>query len=445
MIKRLLLIAIILGLGQVFMIFSLKIISQILSAETFSLFGQIEAKFQLLIIIMAAGILSDAIRKIAQTTEWKPGYLQYQSARFFWSLLLCPLAFLFFLDKSFLIFLIAPIIALSGEYAFYGVGKPVLGALISLIRILIPYGVSLVVASFIPHYFLEVFILLLFLTYFLTGFMIARLLNTPFIISPSIKAFRLYLTSLNLGFVNILLYVQGLGMMIFIPLLFFENFQVISVAFIGLKFYTIFKSIIRIIHQAFVREMIHLDQCFIIDKLSMIIGFIFLAAILIFPVSTITLLFGNKFMYAVPFFQMMALSCLVFSFCFSLATNAVLVHFDRKLLLICIISALLCISALFIFSWLLAPMYVLGYALLIGDVSLSIGLLYLYHPQNMLKERIYFLIQNGLVFLVPLLLKFFFFSDSLTGLLICLFCYSFILFILNLKEFNSVKLKKLDY
>ena len=154
MIKRLLLIAVLLGLGQIFMIFSLKIISQTLSAETFSLFGQVEAKFQFLIILMAAGILSDAIRKIAQATDWKPDYLQYQSARFFWSLLLCPLAFLSFLDKSFLIFLITPIIALSGEYAFYGVGKPVLGAVISLIRILIPYGVSLVVASFMPHYFL---------------------------------------------------------------------------------------------------------------------------------------------------------------------------------------------------------------------------------------------------------------------------------------------------
>lgn len=445
MIKRLLLIAAILGLGQVFIIISLKGISQFLSVEAFSLFGQTESNFQFLIIVMAAGILSDAIRKIAQTTEWKSEYLKYQSARFFCSLLILPLSLLFFVNKSFLIFLIAPIIGLSGEYAFYGVGKPVLGAIIALIRILIPYTLSIAIARLFPNYFLEIFILLLFTTYFLTGLIIARLLKVQYFIKPSVKAFQLYFTSLNLGLVNVLLYVQGLGMMIFIPVLFPENFQVIAIAFIGLKFYAIFKGVIRIIHQALVREMVQLEECLIVDKLSMMLGFTFLAAVFIFPNTTVTLLFGDKFIDAIPFFQMMSISCLVFSFCFALATNAVLLHFDKKLLQICIVSVLLGIGSLLIFPLLLPEIYAIGLSLLVGEISLSIGLILLYSRQNILHQRIFFFMQNALILIVPLSLKYFFFSDSLPGLLTCIFFYSLILFVINLKEFNSVKLTKLDY
>lgn len=445
MLKRLLFISIILGLGQSFIIIFLKSISLFLSVDVFSEFGQVESNFQFLIILMAAGILSDAIRKLAQITDWESEYLKYQSARFYCSLLIFPLSLLFFVNKSFLIFLIAPIIGLSGEYAFYGLGKPILGALIALIRIVIPYSISLFIAKFIPHYFLEAFILLLFLTYFLTGLLIARLLKTQYLVKPSFKAFRLYFISLNLGLINIFLYVQGLGMMIFIPLLFSKNFQVISIAFIGLKFYAIFKGVIRIIHQALVREMIKLEECLIVDKISMIIGFTFLAAILIFPISTVTLLFGDTFIYAVPFFQIIAFSFLIFSFCYSLVTNSVLKNFDKKLLIVCIVSAFLCVSSLFLFSKMLTEIYAIGVSLLISEVSLSIGLLLIYYHQNIIKQRFFFLLQNALVLIVPILLKAFFFSDSLSGLLICIFCYSIILFFMNLKDFNSVKLAKLDY
>ena len=445
MIKRLLLIAVILGLGQIFTIISLKDISQFLSAEAFSIFGQTESNFQFLIILIAAGILSDAIRRIAQTKEWKQEYVKYQSARFFCGLLILPLALLFFVNKSFLIFLIAPIIGLSGEYVFYGTGKPVLGALVALIRIIIPYGISIYVARLLPHYYLEAFLLALFITYSLTGLVIAKLLNTPYFIKPSAKAFRLYFTTLHLGLVNILLYVQGLGMMLLIPLLFSDNFQVISIAFIGLKFYAIFKSIIRIIHQALVREMIKLEECLIVDKLSMLLGFTFFAAVLLFPNSTITLLFGAKFIDSVLFFQMVAVSCLVSAFCFSLATNALLLHYEKKLLIACAASAIVCISALILFSQLFTEIYAVGLALLAGEVSLAIGLLFIYYQHKIFAQRVFFLIQNSLALLVPLVLKISIFSDSLPGLFISILCYSLILFLLNLKEFNSVKLTKLDY
>jgi O-antigen/teichoic acid export membrane protein len=445
MIKRLLLIAVILGLGQIFIIISLKDISQFLSIKAFSLFGQTESNFQFLIILIAAGILSDAIRKIAQTTEWKQEYLKYQSAKLSFSLLILPLTLLFFVNKSFLIFLIAPIVGLSGEYAFYGTGKPVLGALVALIRIIIPYGVSIFVARVLPQYYLEAFILTLLFTYFLTGLVIAKLLNIQYFVKPSVKAFFLYFTSLNLGLVNILLYVQGLGMMLIIPLLFSENFQVISIAFIGLKFYAIFKSTIRIIHQALVREMIKLEECLIVDKLSMLLGFAFLAAVFIFPNSTITLLFGDKFIDAAAFFQMLAISCLVSSFCFSLATNALFMHFDKKLLTVCAVSAILCISSLILFSQLFTEIYAVGLALLAGEISLAIGLLFIYYQHKIFNQRVFFLIQNSVVLTVPLLMKISLFSDSLPGLFISIFCYSLILLFMNIKEFNSVKLTKLDY
>lgn len=445
MIKRLLLIAIILGLGQIFIIVSLKFISHALPVKSFSLFGQIESNFQFLIILIAAGILSDAIRKITVSEEWKKEYLKYQSARFYFCLLLLPLLLLFFINKSFLIFLIAPIIGLSGEYAFYGLGKPVTAALVALVRIFIPYGMTAIIAAMFPDYYLESFIISLCITYFLTGLFVSKLLKTPYWVTPSLKAVRLYFTSLNLGLINISLYVQGLGMMILIPLLFPGNFEVISIAFIGLKLYTIIKSVIRIIHQALVREMIKLEECLTVDKLSMILAFAFMAALLIFPNSTITLVFGQKFLYAVSFFQLLAFASIIYSFCFSLATNAILRNFDNKLLLVCVISAASGISSLLIFSIFFEELYAIGAALVLAEALLSVGLLIIYSGENVIKQRLVFMLQNVAILAIPLLMKFFILEDSLPGLITGVACYSLVLLFLNLRKFNSVKLTKIDY
>lgn len=445
MIKRLLLIAVTLGLGQIFIILSLKSISHSLSEKSFSLFGQAESYFQFLIIVIAAGILSDAIRKIALSQDWKTEYLKYQSARFYFSLILLPLFFLLFLNRPFAIFFIAPIIGLSGEYAFYGVGRPVAGAIIALIRIILPYGITVIITQWFPQYYLEAFLIVLFITYFLTGLLIARILKTQYIVKPSFNNFRLYFSSLNLGLVNISIYIQGLGLMILIPLLFPGNFEVISIAFIGLKFYTIFKGIIRTIHQALVREMIKLEECLTVDKLSMMLAFVFLASILLFPNTTVTLLFGDKFLNATFFFQMLAFTCVLFAFCFSLGTNAILQNFDKKLVLICAVSAISCIITLLILAMVLSQLNAISIALLTGEAVLSFGLLFLYSGNNVLKQRVLFLFQNTLFLIVPLLLKNILLSDSVNGLIIGLSCYSIILFLLNLKQFNSVKLTKQDY
>ncbi len=442
MIKRLLVIAVILGLGQAFIVFALKYISQVITDESFSIYGQTESSFQFLILLIAAGLLSDATRKITQTSHWQSEYLKYQSAKVFWSLLLLPLALCYFIEPSLIVLLAAPFIGLSGEYAFYGLGKPVHGAVIALVRIIIPYGVSTALANMLPEYFSELFVLLLVLTYFITGLIIAQVLKVPYFITPSFQHFRLYVSSLNLGLVNILIYLQGLGMMLIIPLLFTDNYLVISAVFIGLKFYSIFKSIMRIIHQALVKEMIHLKDCLTVDKLSMILSFTFLSAFLLFPEAAVSLLFGAKFIYATTFFQLMAFSCLVLSFCLSLVTNAVLMNLDRKLLMACILSAAACVGSLLIFPFFVSEIYTVGLALLTGEVILSIGLMLIYYRHNILKPRLLFVMQCILLSAVPFMLKYLLLADSLYGLLIGISIYALLLFMISIKEFNSVTLAK---
>ncbi|HEX4957472.1 MAG TPA: hypothetical protein VFV46_04790 [Lacibacter sp.] len=445
MIKRLLFIAFILGLGQVFIIYALKNISQLLSPERFALFGQVESNFQFLIILIAAGILSDAIRRIAQTNDWEKEYVNYQSARIFFSFLITPLALLCFIDKSYIIFLIAPVIGLSGEYAFYGVGKPIQGAIIAFVRIIVPYGISILVARLAPQYFLELFIMLLVVTYFFTGYIIAGILNTRFFIKPSINHFRLYFTSFKLGIINISIYIQGLGLLLLIPLLFKDDFLMISAAFLSLKFYAIYKSVIRIIHQALVREMLHLKHCLTVDKLTMLLGFTFLAAVLIFPKSAITLLFGDQYLIATPLIQLIGLTCVIFSICFSLGTNAILINFENRLLFICLLSVGLCVLSLFLYSLLLPGFYAIGLALLTGEVSLAAGLLYMYQQHKIIPPRLFSVLQNSLCLGIPLLFKTIFLSDSLQGMLLSVGCYSLVIFLLNLKEFNAVTLTKTQY
>src|ERR1041385_8166725 len=93
--------------------------------------------------LIGFGMQSDAIRNISLNENWKERLAQAQQARFTLALFLVALSLLSFSKTVYLIFLIAPLLASSSDYALYGRGFPVTGATVALVRVVAPLLASI--------------------------------------------------------------------------------------------------------------------------------------------------------------------------------------------------------------------------------------------------------------------------------------------------------------
>jgi len=96
MLKRIVFVAVLTGIGQIIAIFSIKFTSVLVSPQKLSSIAHIDALLSLLLSIIALGLQSSAMRNIALTTKWKEEYNTTQTARFILGLILFTLGtFLF--------------------------------------------------------------------------------------------------------------------------------------------------------------------------------------------------------------------------------------------------------------------------------------------------------------------------------------------------------------
>ncbi|MBC7903972.1 MAG: hypothetical protein H7Y27_11140, partial [Gemmatimonadaceae bacterium] len=331
MLKRLFIISFFTGLGQAFSVWVLKTVARESSLEQTTGLAQADANLQLLLNIIALGLQSAAIRSIAVTENWQPIYRQTQSARLTLGLILLPLVFIDLGNPASLVFLIVPLLSLSGDYALYATGRPIAGSIVAFLRGVIPYSIIILAVYFEPGAVVWAFIAGLFLSYLLTDMYISKLLGVPFFVRPDLRSLYLYLRSLLLGVVGISLYFIGLGLLLIIPYFYKEE---VTVAFVALKFYLIFKGVLRIIHQAFVKEMLNDITCLRVDELSMIGSVAFLGSVVIFPDSFISFFFGSQFLADREFFYLLAISAVVYSFVLSMTTRFLLEKIDKSYTLV---------------------------------------------------------------------------------------------------------------
>src|SRR5687767_3531424 len=292
MLKKIFTIALITGAGQLFVVFALKYISQHSSAEQLKAIAQIDSLILFLLNIIALGLQPAAMRNIALTEDWKEEYNTTQSARITLGLILTCLVLLAFVNKYYLAFLIAPLLAWSGDYALYARGYPVAGAMIAFTRSIIPFSLLIVFTVYYPEGLAWVYFLAVCLSYVLTNLFISKILKISYFQFPHLSDLRVYVNTLPLGIVSLGLYFIGMGVILIAP--YFYNDPVVAAAFIGLNFYVIFKGALRIIQQAFLKEMTRDEVCLKVDQLSSLLGLGFIAFMVCFPNTFINLFFGEK-------------------------------------------------------------------------------------------------------------------------------------------------------
>ncbi|HET9056524.1 MAG TPA: hypothetical protein VFN30_06735 [Chitinophagaceae bacterium] len=399
MIKRIGLIALYSGLGQLFLIFSLKFFSYHSTPYYITRIGQVDSLFQLILTIIALGLQSSAIRNIAIAKDWQDEYGKTQSARFMLSLLMLSLVLLGFVKPQIVLFALAPLVALSGDYALYSTGHPVMGSFLALVRILIPY-IFLIAGVFLKQAWSDFFFVTgIIIAYISTNIFISKYLGTKIFYTPKWINLKLYLQSLPLGVVTLALYFIGPGIILIMP--FFYSPKTVAIVFLGLKLYTIFKGILRIIHQAFVREMIRDEICLKVDNFGTLFGLSLVSFVYIFPNSFISTFFGTNYLNEKPFFYMLSCSALVYSLFSSSTTKALFERKDIAYAQRSLVSSLITISFCIILAYANSTSISAGISLIAGELIFAVLMLDLLKKNIDLKDRLLFLFKNLYLIFIP--------------------------------------------
>lgn len=431
MFARLAIIFLLTGFGHLLSIITLKYTAAKIDSGTFRDIAQIDSHVQLILSIIALGLQTSAIRDIATSPDWKENYKNTQSARISLSIILLSFVFFAINDKNYIIYLIAPILAINSDYVLYARGLPVFGAFIAFIRLSIPLIVLLLFSFYIKLYVFEAYLTSLFIVYLTSNVFINIYLNVQQIVKPRAKDLLMYLKSLPMGVITVGFYFLGLGMII-IADFFYSNSEIATV-FVLIKFYVIYKGVLRIIHQSFIKEMQDDYNGLKIDKLSIILGLILLGSTLLFPQTFTTLFFGEKYLNDIHLIRIIGISAIIYSLFLSTATKAMLLKKDKIYLIIIITSVfssitLLILSHLFYHEkkWILL-------SILSGEIILSVGLAMAFLNTELIIKRILFLLKISCILLIPFGLVTIF-NDNISIYVLSFSLFSIFSVLLSLKE-----------
>jgi O-antigen/teichoic acid export membrane protein len=325
------------------------------------------------------------------------------------------------------------VLAWSGDYALYARGYSTTGAAVALVRLVVPFALLIFMARFHPDWLAGSYLIALIGIYVITNLFISVFLRTRLVSLPNWSSLHLYFNSLPLGIVLLSIYMMSLGLMMVVP--YFYSGTVVAVSFVGLKFYVLFKGVIRIIHQAFLKDMARYDVCFKVDQLTSLIGFTFLIFILCFPNTFIRLFFGEKYLPAREYFIMLAVASQIYSLFSSLTIKAMFEKKDRLYATISVLSAVTTVAVCVLVSFAAKTAAGVGICLITGEIAFAAGMLYLLKRPSLWKERFLFLSKNLPLLLVPLCLSWWT-GDKPAGLIISGAVFALITIMLHHRKFR---------
>ena len=372
MMKRLFWVALFTGIGHLGNLISLKFLKNYTNDSTIAFIGELDSLTLLIVSITAFGLQLSSTREIAiRDNDWQEVYYSTQSARLTMAMLLMLLGLSGFLFTKNYLFFIAPIIALNADYALYGRGKPVFGAMVAFIRVIIP-SLAIIFGSV---YFLNslplLFCLAVLVAYFVVGFSVSRILRVNYLMRPRLKSLYEYLKNIRIGLANLAYFFVSIGI---ITILSYINSEAtISVAYMALKLYMVFIGVRRIIVQSFFKEIKEMQQALKVDFLSMTAGIIFLSTFLFYPEVAISLLFDESYIEFSTTFVVLGITAFISAITSSSGARLLLQKKDKQYSANFIIAAMVTIISGVCFSFFIADKpSLIVLACLFGEVTISV-------------------------------------------------------------------------
>ena len=221
-----------------------------------------ESFFAVLVSLISLGIVQDATRNIALTP--KSWLSIYHSAQFFrlkfsfFIFLICLILFLIYKDNIFLIGICGIPIALTGEYVFYALGRPIEGSIASFLRVS-SYSALIIMSIYLfGELNIKIVALAFAFSFLICGLFVSLRLNISFI---SFEYKHLKANLFSIGFLAILIFFYNTFKPAYIFLI-YENLSKLDRVyyFEAFKIFFLLFSVRRVAVQIFYKKIIRYPE-----------------------------------------------------------------------------------------------------------------------------------------------------------------------------------------
>jgi hypothetical protein len=433
MIKRLIIIAAITGLAHVFTVIVLRQLGSSAPISEIGLVGETDSMVNLIISIIAGGLLMSSVRDLATSENWQSVFIEGQRARLTLALYLLPLALISFFLKPYFIFMIGPIIALNGDYLLYGRGKPVMAAILSFLKVFVPSLAMLLAISFAPDQIALWYTVATIIIYFFCGAFVSYYFKLPYWISPASRSLNKYLSSMNTGIVAVTYYFMGLGIIALGGS--FYAAATIAVAYIAIKIHVIYKGVLRIVTQSFFKEMTDDAVCLKIDMIGTLCGLAFFMVCVLFSTTVSNFFFEDMERENNAWIVFTAITGLTISPFISLTSRVLLDKKDRPYAKWSLAGVGVSVTALLAFRVFSDSVYSVLLSLLLGELTIVAGLLLIAELKSVASERLTFALKSIWLLILPVVIRVMG-GDTFLYLVLALTAFGIPAFILNRHRFT---------
>ncbi len=394
MIKRVFWIALYTGMAQVLSLFTISYVLRNLGEETSGYMGVVDSSILVIATVISFGIQLSVNRNVATKQSWRSNYTLAQSARFSLSLLVVVLgsiSFFYDWDVSKWIYFIAPVIALNGDYSLYGHGKPIIAARLSFVRVALPNLAILVGSMFFGHQAIYLYIIFAGIGILNSGLWASKVNKVPYFHPPRKSFYKIYIKYSRVGLFQLSYAILVTGILAVTKG--FYSIAVLGLVYGILKYFEVFKGVLRIIVQAFFRELKVEGTNLRVDKAGILIGGAVLIPTILFPNTTLQFIYNDAYNGIEMIFPLFGAAMFLASFKASADMQILMNKKDDVNLYIYLVALFVTIAIAIGFSYSDNPVYGIPAGLLAGELILLVGLGSFLGGWGFFRERLLFFIK----------------------------------------------------
>lgn len=394
-------------------VFSLTLISQILSLFSVSFIVKnnatdsfiefvalLDSSYLLINTILSFGILQIASREIVSSENWQNIVSQTQNIRLNFSFVLFIAGIVFYFitqNGHFLIFLLAPLLALNVNYLFYAIGKPQYAATNSSIRVIILSLSLFIIGTF--HYFSTN----IYLMFFILGLVyVAYVSNTLAKTKPHFKmslAFiKEYSKSVGVGITDLSIIFLEFGILFFAT--FFYKSTIVAEAYILIKIITLVKGFQRMVFQVFYDQLKDRNVAYFLDQFILFSGFSFFTFSFLFSDEILILLYDKNDNVLQNNFMLLSVALLIASIILASMARTLILKNDKTYIRSYVLALFISCSSMIYLSYSILHEYGISISLLLGEFILFLSFFIGIRKEIEFKKYLLSLLKYVMLFLL---------------------------------------------
>ncbi len=428
MIKRVFWIALYTGMGQVLSLITISYVLRNLGKVVNGYMGIIDSTILVMATVISFGIQLSVNRNVATTKSWRSNYILAQSSRFSLSLLIIffgIVSYFYNWDITKWIYFIAPVIALNGDYSLYGHGKPITAARLSFVRVALPNIAILVGSNFIGEDAIYLYVIFAGIGILNSGLWASKVNDVPYFVKPRKSFYKTYFKYGKVGVFQLSYAIMVTGILAISKGLY--SVAILGLVFGILKYFEVFKGVLRIVVQAFFRELKNEGTNLRIDKAGILIGCAILIPTFFYRETTLNFLYNDAYAGIEEIFGIIGLAMFFASLKASADMQILMKRKDDVNLYSYLVALTITLGISFYYSTTDSPVFGIPLGLMAGEFTLVLLLGYQLGKWQFFIDRFIFLAKLIPILLLAVAIRYIF-GESIITLFVSLGVYALLSF-----------------